>query len=471
MFNSPLSRRRFLQLSGAALGGSVLPLSASWAGTLRELNPAPAEVHLVGNPYPLTPVWSYDAQVPGPLLRYRQGDTLRVRVNNRLPEATTVHWHGLRLPNGMDGVPQLTQEPIAPGESFDYEFSLPDAGTFWYHPHYNSSEQVGRGLSGVLIVDEIDPPAVDRDLLWVLDDWRLTQEGTISDDFGHPHDFTHGGRIGNTVTLNGRLPDTVAVRTGERLRIRLVNVANARIFALDFADHRVQVIALDGQPVEPFEPADGRVVLGPAMRADIILDCSGAPGTRHRVVDNAYARAAYRLVDLVYDAEALRDTPPGEPVVLSPNPLAEPDLAGASRHEFIITGGAMGGMSGAMMGGRHHGMRDLVRQGKAWAINGVVPGYHDDAPLLNLGVGESVIFTLDNRTAFDHPMHLHGFHFRVISRNGAPEPHTPWRDTVIVAPDERVEVAFRADNPGDWMFHCHTLEHQMAGLTGFIRVA
>lgn len=471
MMINDLSRRRFLQLSGAGLVSLGLPPSPLDAATPAELNPAPAEVYLVGNPYPVTPVWAYQGQVPGPLLRYRQGDTLRIAVQNGLPQATTVHWHGLRLPNAMDGVPYLTQDPIAPGARFDYQFPLPDAGTFWYHPHYNSSEQVGRGLHGVLIVDEPEPPRVDRDLLWVLDDWRLTREGAISDDFGNPHDFTHGGRIGNTVTLNARLPDTVKVRKGERLRLRLVNVANARIFALNFAEHRPLVIALDGQPVTPFEPADGRVLLGPAMRADLILDCLDEPGSRHRVVDDGYARSAYRLVDLVYHAEPLRDTPLDEPVALPANPVPEPDLPAASRHEFVFTGGAMGGMRGAMMGGQRRDMGELVGRGKAWAINGVVPEDYSDEPLLRLGLGESAIFALDNRTAFDHPMHLHGFHFRVLSRNGLPEPYSPWRDTVLVAPEERVEIAFKADNPGDWMFHCHTLEHQVAGLMGFIRVA
>jgi len=470
MFSRYLSRRSFLQLSGAGLAAGVLPALPSRADGAHHLRAAPTQAHLVGNPYPLTPVWAYDGQVPGPLLRYRQGEILRVRLDNQLPAATTVHWHGLRLPNAMDGVPRLTQSPVEAGESFEYRFPLPDAGTFWYHPHYNSSEQVGRGLHGVLIVEEAEPPAVDRELLWVLDDWRLTPEGTVSEDFGNRHDFTHAGRIGNTVTLNGRLPDTVKVRTGERLRLRLVNVANARTFALNFAGHRPRVLALDGQPVEPFEPDDSRIVLGPAMRADILLDCAAEPGSRHRVVDDAYARQAYRLVDLVYAHERLRETPPESPLALPANPLPEPELAGASHHEFVFTGGAMGGMGGAVMGGRHHDIRELVGRGKAWAINGVVPeGYHHE-PLLTLDRGETAIFSLDNRTAFEHPMHLHGYHFRVLARDGLPVPHRIWRDTVLVAPQERVEIAFKAEVPGDWMFHCHTLEHQMAGLMGFIRV-
>jgi FtsP/CotA-like multicopper oxidase with cupredoxin domain len=145
-----------------------------------ELVAAAARVRLVPKPYPETEVWSYNGTVPGPEIRARQGDRLRVVVTNRLKEATTVHWHGIRLPNAMDGVPHVTQSPIAPGDSFIYEFDLHDAGTFWYHPHLRTFEQAGRGLSGALIVEERQPIEVDRDVTWVLDDWRMTREARSS---------------------------------------------------------------------------------------------------------------------------------------------------------------------------------------------------------------------------------------------------------------------------------------------------
>jgi FtsP/CotA-like multicopper oxidase with cupredoxin domain len=181
--------------------------------------------------------------VPGPEIRARRGDRIRVTVENRLPEETTVHWHGVRIPNAMDGVPHLTQRPIAPGETFAYEFDLPDAGTYWYHPHQHSSAQVGRGLYGPLIIDESHPIRVDRDLVWVLGDWRLLANAQISDDFDNLHDMAHNGRAGNTVTLNGKVPDTFSVRSGERVRLRLINAANARIFVLEFAGHRPLIVA------------------------------------------------------------------------------------------------------------------------------------------------------------------------------------------------------------------------------------
>ena len=260
------------------------------------------------------PGWAYNGRIPGPEIRVRQGERLEITVENGLDEETTVHWHGVRVPHAMDGVPHLTQPPIAPGESFVYEFDCPDAGTFWYHPHHRSFEQAGRGLSGPVVVEEKEPIQVDRDVTWVLDDWRLLQDAAIRDDFGNLHDVSHAGRLGNTVTVNGRVPETFPVRAGERVRLRLVNVANARIFGLTFEDHEPTVIAYDGQPVEPHRPAAGRILLGPAMRADVVIDMSGRPNERFTVVDRFYQGREYRLLDLVYDAEPLRDRPLEAPI-------------------------------------------------------------------------------------------------------------------------------------------------------------
>jgi FtsP/CotA-like multicopper oxidase with cupredoxin domain len=170
-------------------------------------------VRIAPEPHPQTEVWGYNGGVPGPEIRLRQGARLRVAVENRLDEDTTVHWHGIRVPNAMDGVPFLTQKPIAArGGTFVYEFDAPDAGTYWYHPHLRSHEQVDRGLSGALIVEEADPIKVDRDIVWLLDDWRLDRDAGIRGDFGSFMDASHAGRIGNTVTVNGRVREEFAVR-------------------------------------------------------------------------------------------------------------------------------------------------------------------------------------------------------------------------------------------------------------------
>jgi FtsP/CotA-like multicopper oxidase with cupredoxin domain len=469
-----LSRRSFLTASG---GAAVTTLFAAWPGQTGavanyHLVAGPGRAPLVGAPHPETAIWSYNGAVPGPEIRVRQGERLRITVENRLAEETTVHWHGLRVPNAMDGVPHLTQPPIAPGETFVYEFDLPDAGTYWYHPHQRSYEQVGRGLYGPLIVEDESPIQVDRDITWVLDDWRLLPDAQISDDFGGFMDASHNGRVGNTVTVNGRILETFPVRAGERIRLRLINAANARIFGLEFQGHRPIVLALDGQPVEPHEPDAGHIVLGPAMRADLILDMSGEPGARFTIADTFYRGLEYRLLELVYsDEPPLRPHRLDAPVRLAANTMPEPDLREAEQHEVSFGGGMMGGMMMAMMDGRRTDMRELMRSGMAWAINGVVASGHVMEPFLILQRGRSCVLAMHNDTAWHHPMHLHGHAFRVIARDGQPTRHREWQDTVLMAPRERVAIAFAADNPGDWMFHCHILEHQAAGMMGVIRVA
>jgi FtsP/CotA-like multicopper oxidase with cupredoxin domain len=469
----PVDRRGFLRVAAALAAAPLAPAPARAAAQrLFALEPRVARVPLVGEPHPDTEVWAYDGRVPGPELRVKQGDRLRVAVKNHLPEGTTVHWHGVRVPNAMDGVAHVTQAPIAAnGGTFVYEFEAQDAGTFWYHPHSRSYEQVGRGLAGALVVEEPVPIAADRDLTWVLSDWRLTESAQHRADFGSMFDVSHAGRIGNTVTINGFVPESLGVRAGERIRLRLVNAANARVFALEFRGHRPWIVALDGQPVEPHEPEGGRVVLGPSMRADLVLDLTGRPGDRHGVHDTYYPRNSYRLLDLAYSSEPpLESGARGAPMRLAPNPLPEPDPARAVRHRVAMTGGMMGGMQGGMTGGRMTDMREMMRRGMAWAMNGVIGSDHEHPLLFAVKRNASCVVELVNDTAWDHPMHLHGHAFRVLAMNGKPTRHREWRDTVLLRARETAEIAFVADNPGDWMFHCHVLEHQAGGMMAVVRV-
>ncbi|MDH4150653.1 MAG: multicopper oxidase family protein [Betaproteobacteria bacterium] len=469
------TRRRFLSVAaaGAALPWVHVPAARATVHT-QVLQTGVSRQQLVPANYPDTEVWSFNDTVPGPLLRVRQGDTLRVTLKNALPQATTVHWHGIRLPNAMDGVPHLTQAPVQQGGEFRYEFALPDAGTYWYHPHERSQEQVARGLYGALIVEEREPPVVDRDVTWVLSDWRLNRDATSVQDYdGNMMDMTHAGRIGNTVTINGRftpIGGEFPVRAGERIRLRLVNAAAARIFKLQFDSHKPQVIALDGHPVAPHVVSEG-VTLGPGMRADLMIDCMGRPGERFVVSDVFYPREL-RVMEFVYGDTPLRAKPLDAPVALPPNPLSEPDVASAQRHEIVFQGGAMGRLREAEYNGARVSLQQLVREhGMAWTINGVARKGHVHERMLTLKRGGHYVFAMDNDTAWHHPIHIHGIAFRVISRNGKPTQYREWADTALMAPRERVEIAFVADNPGDWMFHCHILSHQSGGMMTAIRIA
>ena len=471
----PAARRREILRAGAAcliavashpaFAAAGLPADRNNSATL--LRPGPARVRMVRGEGPATAVCSYNGVEPGPTLRLRQGAPFRATVENGLAQSTTVHWHGIRLPNAMDGVPGITQKPIGPDDRFDYAFTPPDAGTFWYHPHDHSLEQMGRGLAGALIVEEVEPPQTDRELLWTIQDWRLTGDAQVAPGFENPMEMAMDGRVGNTVTINGHVPDSVTVRAGERVRLRLINAAIARIMALRFEGHRPMIVALDGQPCEPHEPAGGRILLGPAMRADVMLDMQGEPGRSYRVTDDFYDRLAYTLVRLSYDTtQPLRPHPLDAPLRLPANPLPRPDLATAAAHEVRLQGGMMSGMGrGGMMG---------MAGGADWSINGqsmTGDGSPDMPPLFQITRGRSCVLDFKNETAWWHPMHLHGHSFRVVSRDGAPVPHDEWGDTVLVRPGEHVRVAFVADNPGDWMLHCHVMEHQVGGLMTTIRVA
>ncbi|MDE2166345.1 MAG: multicopper oxidase family protein [Alphaproteobacteria bacterium] len=468
-----VSRRALLRVGGTIAIGTAWPfgstLKAAPDTIEKRFTAGPGRVALAGADYPETAVWCYNGKVPGPEIRLRQGQRVRVVVENRLSEDTTIHWHGLRVPNAMDGAPYVTQPPIQPGRSFTYEFTVPDAGTYWYHPHAHSAEQVGRGLMGAFIVEEREPLPVDRDVVWVLGDFRLKQDASIAGGFDNPMEMSMAGRIGNTVTINGSVPDRFKVRSGERIRLRLISAAPARIYGLEFRGHRPLVVSFDGQPLEPHAPEGGRVVLGPAMRVDLVVDMNGKPGSTAPVIDSFYEGLAYKLVDIAYTNETpVRTSALSAPAQLPRNTMPEPDLANADRHDVTLTGGMMSGMG---MGG---GMGGMMGGGSMWAINGVAV-MHDDMrhmkPILTLMRGKSYILAIDNRTAWYHPIHLHGHSFRVITRNGKPTRYREWRDTVLMPPRERAEIAFVADNPGDWMFHCHILDHQEGGMMSVIRIA
>jgi FtsP/CotA-like multicopper oxidase with cupredoxin domain len=244
--------------------------------------------------------------------------------------------------------------------------------------------------------------------------------------------------------------------------------------ALEFKGHQPVVVALDGHPIEPQAPENGRVVLGPGMRADLVLDATGMPGERYQVIDSWYRGREYRLVDLLYGDHRLR-APSTEKLRLPANPVPEPDLARAERHEVIFSGGAMGSMTGAMLDGQRLEPRALIQRGKAWAINGVAASDHDAdhavEPFLTLKRGTSCVLAMHNDTPWPHPIHLHGHTFRVLTVNGAPSALREWRDTVLLQPREKADIAFVADNPGDWMFHCHVLDHQQGGMMAHLRVA
>lgn len=466
-----MHRRDFIGLTGAAAFSTLLPRSIA-AETMPDfiLRPAESTANLMGADRPATPVWAYDGQCPGPLLRISRNRPVHVRLENALGEPTSVHWHGIRLDNAMDGVTGLTQAPVAPGESFDYRFTSPDAGTYWYHSHHRSWEQIGRGLYGALIVEEDTPVTVDHDLVFLADDWRLDEKGVLENTFGSLHDAAHGGRTGNWLTVNGDTRPTFTVRPGARVRLRCISAANARIMAFSFPGLSPMVAAVDGQPLATPMPLNGPLELAPAQRTDLVIDIPSTTGA-HFDIQEVSAGESIRAALIAVVGEPIREIVLGEPLVLPANPLSgvKPDLSNARNMDLLMEGGAMGAMRGAVHQGKMFDMRSLVTEtGKVWAFNGIA-GMGKE-PFAEIPLGQTLSINIINDTRWPHAMHMHGHHFKVVERNGQPVSDAPWRDTELVEVNEKVRIAFVADNPGKWLLHCHMLEHHMAGMGTWISV-
>ncbi|UMA66905.1 multicopper oxidase family protein (plasmid) [Roseivivax marinus] len=462
------TRRDALALAGGATLAAALPrgLAAAPEPAMERLVARTASTQFAPEGYPATEIWGYDGLIPGRTLRQPQGSRLRLRFENELPGASSVHWHGIRVDNAMDGVAGVTQPAVAPGDSFDYDVRLPDAGTFWYHAHTRSVEQVARGLYGALVVDEAEGPDVDRDEVLILDDWLIDPEtAQIDADFASPHDRTHAGRRGNFITVNGAADFALPAKRHERLRLRLVNAANARIFEVALAGLAGWTMALDGMPLETPEAMTGSLLLGPGQRADLIVDVIAGDGETAdlAMVDR---QGAVSLVPLPVSGTAASERRPA-PAPLPPNPGAtRADLGQARPLELNMGGGAMGRLDAAILDGHRRSFRELVDANQFWAFNGVV-GMTDD-PLATLSLGESARLSIYNDTSFPHAMHLHGMHFREVLEGGGLGPS---RDTLLMGGGERREIAFLADNPGKWLFHCHMLSHAAAGMMTWVEVA
>ena len=492
--SSMLSRRTLL-VGSAVLGGALaapaivravgstpaaaeatVPVKvASAPSGMMDLRAAPATAQLLPPPKGATDVWGYDGSVPGPVIRVRAGERVRRRLVNDLPQPTAVHWHGIRIANHMDGAAGMTQAPVQPGGTFEYDFVAPDAGTYWYHSHDRSWEQAARGLHGPLIVEEAEPwKGADREIVLHLDDWRLERDGSFDEaSLGQLMDWSHGGRMGDVLTTNGEANPDLPVRAGERIRLRLINAANARIMALDFDGMRPRVVALDGHPVAPRAALDGRyVVLAPAQRADVVVDMTGEPGSRVPILSwmDAVENEGWAEVGtFAYGTEKALPARPSDVIALPDTMRHDLDMKGAQRVRLDMTGGAMGDMTTLVVEGRERTFDELVGLRKVWGFNGV--GGDMDEPLFQAERGRTVRLQIRNGTRWPHAMHLHGHHFQVLARNGQRDPNRDWRDTVLSEPMETLDVAFDATNPGRWLLHCHMLEHQAGGMITWFEVA
>jgi len=461
-----LTRRGFIKAGVAGFGaGAGLRLAVANAQQSEiRLVASPGETSFSADQKTATRVMHYNQSIPGPVVRLPRAQESVIRFENSLDEPSSVHWHGLRIANAMDGVPGMTQEPVGPGEGFEYRLTPPDAGTYWYHTHQRSWAQLALGLAGVLIVEEDNPPPVDQDLVFAIDDWRLDDDMQIDrKSLGAMHDWAHGGRMGNVITVNGETEKAIHVSRGERIRLRLLNIANARVMNLLFNEPAISVIAIDGQPVEPFTPAGGKIQLAPGQRTDLMIDMSSDPGQRS-LIEVVIGEYAYEVASFVYGQKVRREQPLATALRLEPNPLQNNRLPNEFLHvPMVMEGGAMGGMRSATYQGQEMSVRELVKNRKIWAINGIAG--LPEKPLFSVSRGTAVSLDVANDNSWPHAMHLHGHHFIYHKAPGI------WRDTALFARGEQGTMRFIADNPGKWLIHCHMVEHMAGGMVTWFEVS
>lgn len=403
--------------------------------------------------------WAYDESYPGPEIRAIEGERVRVVVENDLPEATTIHWHGLPLEgdNAMDGVPGVTQDAIEPGEEFVYEFDATPAGTFWYHSHVGL--QLDRELLGPLVIEERETHVdYDTEHTLVLDEFLPSEPRVATADGGMGGSFPAAPDAAGTL-VNGSLPaepTVVDVDEGDLIRLRLINAAAATTYAVGIDDHEVTVTHTDGPPVEP--TTVDTLEIGMGERYDVIVEAA-SPGQWPIRIEPIDSGAPGGSAVLRYDGtgavtggmDALDRGSIGSrrlqySDLRSLDPI--PGVQGSPDHVVDLELSSGGMMSGMMDG-------NSSEPGN-WTINGQA---YPDADRISIDQGDHVRFRLRNRSPIRHPMHLHGHHFQVGD---------VVKDTVIVPPHMGQEtIDFVAQNPGEWFFHCHHLYHMD---TGMIRV-
>jgi len=421
-----------------------------------DLNPDPnvVEVALEARQTPMsyvpggpTTVWTYNGQVPGPLIRAQVGNRVIIHFTNALPADTTIHWHGLRIPAAMDGMPDLSQPPVQPGGTFTYDFVVPDASTFWYHPHVDSAVQEGNGMYGPFIVDDpSEPGGLGDEVVMVLSDLGVNDDGSLYAQDAGGDLGTLFGREGNLLLVNGMVKPTLKARPGLRQRWRFINAAKTRYFQIGLDGHSFTRIGGDGglmsAPVVVDQPE-----IAPGERMDLLVVPDGEPGSQLVVkwiaFDRGYGSTFNRPPEdlFVVDLEGSHVDAPPMPAVqraiaaLTPTaPQIDLELM-----EVSVTPFALG-------------------------INGVA--FKDAQPVMAY-VGDTQVWSITNTMDFAHPFHLHGFFFQVISPAGPLE----WKDTVNVPVGGTVQfITHYDDRPGMWMFHCHILDHAEAGMMGSLMV-
>ena len=502
---SALSRREFLRASGqaglgavalAAGGGALLPGRSGatghpGSGGVREISLEAREVRWELAPGKVIKGMAYNGQIPGPELRLREGERVRIVLKNSLPEPTTIHWHGVDVPNSMDGVPGITQKPVAPGQTFVYEFEPRPTGTRWYHTHFQEHRQLDLGLYAPLLIEPAgpDPFPFDREYTLVLDDWATgtgrplpsTREGTaggrggmggmMGGGMGRMMEGMMGRGMGGMVgggqhpaydvmTINGKAfpaSQPLTVREGERVRLRLINASADHTHVIRLGGHRLRVTHTDGNPLLQAMEVDA-VPIVPSERYDVLLAADRPGAWFLYCAEPGHAVAGEQVLVLYEGHERDRAEPPVEGVAgltlwrydLGRGREVLPPPSGQER-TFDLT------LSGGMMGS------------EVWTIND--ERYPHTEPL-RMRKGDRARIRFRNMSMEAHPMHLHGQSFKVLAVNGQRLVAPLVKDSVDVeAHMDSAVIEFTAHNPGDWFLHCHKPMHMEGGMITLAKIA
>ncbi len=448
--------------NGRLVGSSAIASAEAarpHTGAIRKLTltAAPTEIDIAGR---VVRTWAYAASPIEAALRAKVGDRVQIAFTNKLPQSTSVHWHGLAIRNDMDGVPGVTTPEIAAGASFLYDFTIPDAGTYWFHPH--TGLQLDRGLYAPFIIDDPNEPgAYDDEWIVVLDDWTdgigpspeeifaNLKSGDATSSMGGMMGMGGMGMDGGDVSypyflINGRPsadPEVLTAKPGQKIRIRLINAGADTIFDVALADHEMLVTHSDGFPVTPVRASSLRIGMGERYDAIATLQDGVFPLVAAPLGKTGIARAIVRTAAGV--TPAIGALPRG----LTVEPLTVRDLVVAEGE--ALTRRSPDTSYDVFLNGSMNPYK--------WAINGRT---YDNADPFTAKQGQSVRFRIRNATMMSHPIHFHGHTFQVGAAGGL----GARKDTVLVPPMGGVNVDLAATNPGQWMIHCHNIYHAEAGM-------
>lgn len=453
-----VTRRAILAAALATLTMPRLAVSQTLDGQV-VLTAEKAQMSLLGKGSAKTPVWRFAKDHPTAILRTKQGQPFKLQLVNNLEQEIALHWFGVRGPADM-----MTVFAPPQSEPVEIEFIPPDAGTFWFGPLTDASEQRDMGLYGMLIVEETQSPDF-TDIPLIIDDWKIDDAGKMVGGFNNLQDAIGEGRMGNWFTLNGSFKSHIEVNSGRPIRLRMLNAANDRTMNVMFKGAEFFVIALDGQPTALRPLGQEALKLAPGQRADLLVQ-----HLKSQVV------VSLDLQEDVAEIGFLDPVGQGTPAevpdnfALPANPVSLlGDLTTARSVNIIIAGGAKGGLQTAYVGNEQLDTRALLEKGLAWAMNGVAgPG---GPALFEAKKGETLVLVLDNMTSFPQPMHIHGHVWQVVEEAGNALEAQSWRDTAVVPGLSKIKVALVADNVGLWAIQSLMAERCDAGLLGSFTVA